>query len=403
MQQTKLIRWLKYCLLLSDSASMSRYLFIEITHSSTLEWKVKIELSEDFFKSQEPRLWHVQDVSEFTESFCCRCHGEQMLSRLSNNPPNELFLDEVQTGEERRVQLSVLYSAWDSGDAARQRGLWAAEWGKHTSPLAAHTPSHRGKQAFILPVSVHRCIIVSACVCVQLKYKAALKKGRSSSLFHLLPETLETARAREVSELLSEVTTECRSASFFFFIVISAAWWSCRPTICFFRWSTKRTVRRRWAWACTLCCLRPSTHSTPRRHQTCTARYSDISFFVWTHLSFWKHGKDVWLFSSSSDVGLNSETEIFPSWSSPQLHFTLPKHKIVLVGQRITTKHFCSVVVICDFCLCKSCCGWLCLPAYSFWILYMYIICKVLVFFIYIHVMYFLGFFCRYHDDDGGN
>ncbi len=114
------------------------------TESETITC-MRMELSKDFFKSQEPRLWHVQDVSEFTESFCCRCHGEQMLSRLSNNPPTELLLDEVQTGEERRVQLSVLYSAWDSGDAARQRGLWAAEWGKHTSPLAAHTHTEANK------------------------------------------------------------------------------------------------------------------------------------------------------------------------------------------------------------------------------------------------------------------
>lgn len=46
----------------------------------------------------------------------------------------------------------------------------------------------------------------------QLKYKAALKKGCSSSLFHLLPETLDTAHAKEASELLSEVSQVLRSA-----------------------------------------------------------------------------------------------------------------------------------------------------------------------------------------------
>lgn len=60
-------------------------------------------------------------------------------------------------------------------------------------------------------VSFYSWIIVSAPVCVQLKYK---QKG-SSGLFHLLPETLETARAKEVSELLSEVTTERNEASSF--------------------------------------------------------------------------------------------------------------------------------------------------------------------------------------------
>lgn len=35
----------------------------------------------------------------------------------------KLFSDEVQKGEERRVELSVLHPAADSGDAARQRSL----------------------------------------------------------------------------------------------------------------------------------------------------------------------------------------------------------------------------------------------------------------------------------------
>lgn len=35
----------------------------------------------------------------------------------------KLFSDEVQKGEERRVELSVLHPATDSGDAARQRSL----------------------------------------------------------------------------------------------------------------------------------------------------------------------------------------------------------------------------------------------------------------------------------------
>lgn len=39
----------------------------------------------------------------------------------------------------------------------------------------------------------------------QLKYRASLKKDLSSTLFHLLPETVEMVHAREVSELFSQV------------------------------------------------------------------------------------------------------------------------------------------------------------------------------------------------------
>lgn len=40
---------------------------------------------------------------------------------------------------------------------------------------------------------------------MQVKYKAAVKNESSSSLFHLLPETLQTQRVKEVTELQSEV------------------------------------------------------------------------------------------------------------------------------------------------------------------------------------------------------
>ena len=40
---------------------------------------------------------------------------------------------------------------------------------------------------------------------LQVKYKEAVKKEASSSLFHLLPDTPETQRVREVTELQSEV------------------------------------------------------------------------------------------------------------------------------------------------------------------------------------------------------
>lgn len=38
-----------------------------------------------------------------------------------------------------------------------------------------------------------------------MRYKEAGKKGGNLCLYSLLPETLETAHAKEVSELLSEV------------------------------------------------------------------------------------------------------------------------------------------------------------------------------------------------------
>lgn len=128
---------------------------------------------------------------------------QQIFGSFSIHHLTQLVSDEVQTGEERDVELFVLHAAWDSGDAARQRGFWAAEWGENTcSAPDTHTHTH----TFIPPVCSHGWMILSAPVCVQLKYKAALKTGRSSSLYHLLPETLETAHAKEVSELLSEVT-----------------------------------------------------------------------------------------------------------------------------------------------------------------------------------------------------
>lgn len=93
--------------------------------------------------------------------------------------------------------------------------LHAKEASELQSEVKTHVPhtatrSNKHHPSIIhpsIPVPFHTWIIVSAPVCVQLKYKAALKKSLSSSLFHALPETLETAHAKEVSELLSEVTT----------------------------------------------------------------------------------------------------------------------------------------------------------------------------------------------------
>lgn len=42
---------------------------------------------------------------------------------------------------------------------------------------------------------------------LQVKYKEAGKKEASSSLYHQLPETLETQHVKEVTELQSEVHT----------------------------------------------------------------------------------------------------------------------------------------------------------------------------------------------------
>lgn len=43
--------------------------------------------------------------------------------------------------------------------------------------------------------------------CVQLKYKEAVKKEVTNSLYSTLPETLETQHAKEASQLQSQVTT----------------------------------------------------------------------------------------------------------------------------------------------------------------------------------------------------
>ena len=75
---------------------------------------------------------------------------------------------------------------------------------KEASELQSEVRAHLSVPAHVL---IPLCCLHIWIICVQLKYKAALKKGLSSSLFHHLPETLETAHAKEVSELLSEVTT----------------------------------------------------------------------------------------------------------------------------------------------------------------------------------------------------
>lgn len=46
----------------------------------------------------------------------------------------------------------------------------------------------------------------------QTKYKEAGKKQASSSLYHQLPETLETKHAKEAYQLRSEVSSQTHSA-----------------------------------------------------------------------------------------------------------------------------------------------------------------------------------------------
>lgn len=41
--------------------------------------------------------------------------------------------------------------------------------------------------------------------CVQVKYKEGLKKEAGPALYHLLPETADTQRAKHLSEIQSEV------------------------------------------------------------------------------------------------------------------------------------------------------------------------------------------------------
>lgn len=83
---------------------------------------------------------------------------------------------------------------------------------------ATHTHRHALVRTSIHPLFLRYCyrwITVCALVWIQLKYKAGLKKSLSSSLFHQLPETLETAHAKDVSELLSEVTAGRRGSELF--------------------------------------------------------------------------------------------------------------------------------------------------------------------------------------------
>lgn len=180
-----------------------------------------------------------------------------------------IVLDEVQAGKGRGVPL--FHHAWDSGDAACQRSFWASEWGNADAHLRFHA-------------SPCRFLNTDNCLCsrvFQLKYKASLKKDLSSTLFHLMPETLETAHAKEVSELLSEVTslqTGCSSMKELM-VLLGKHQYSCF----FFRWSIKMITKRTWASTCFLFCLRLSTPNMPRKPQTCAARYSQQTISVRSH------------------------------------------------------------------------------------------------------------------------
>lgn len=55
-------------------------------------------------------------------------------------------------------------------------------------------------------------ILIPHCV-FQTKYKEASKKQTSTSLYHRLPETLETQHAKEASQLQSQVRTDVMSSS----------------------------------------------------------------------------------------------------------------------------------------------------------------------------------------------
>jgi hypothetical protein len=54
-------------------------------------------------------------------------------------------------------------------------------------------------------------------VAVQTRYKERGRKEGSSSLYSLLPETLDTAHAKEVTQLLSEVRGHHNSTTHIYF------------------------------------------------------------------------------------------------------------------------------------------------------------------------------------------
>lgn len=53
--------------------------------------------------------------------------------------------------------------------------------------------------------NTHRSSLTVMCCVFQVNYKAAGKKQMTGALYSVLPETLETQHAREITQLLSEV------------------------------------------------------------------------------------------------------------------------------------------------------------------------------------------------------
>lgn len=72
---------------------------------------------------------------------------------------------------------------------------------KEASALQSQVKSSR-----YAAIHTRSCFTFSLLFFPQRKYAEAQKKDLKSTLFHLLPETLDTAHAKDVSELLSQVS-----------------------------------------------------------------------------------------------------------------------------------------------------------------------------------------------------
>lgn len=181
------------------------------------------------------------------------------------------------TKKQEGNQQTLLYSP-------HYQRLW-----KHNTPERLHSCRVRW-QAGSLHTG-HRCVhlftpsmwlITSQLLRLQLKYKQS-SQSDASSLYHQMPETIETLFAREQTEMLSQVTTQQ---------ILHIVFTSRRQTndegflTCLFiitRSNTKKMEEKRWVWIFFLqLCLRLWRHWGSKSSRSCRATYVFISaLHVW--------------------------------------------------------------------------------------------------------------------------
>ena len=96
----------------------------------------------------------------------------------------------------------------------------------------------------------------------QVKYKEGGLKEASDSLYHLLPETLDTQHAREASQLQSEVHRLSSHLGVYSSIITCVIIY--HVCVCVCRSCINRKVRRREAATCTPCYLRQRRPNVPK-------------------------------------------------------------------------------------------------------------------------------------------